>query len=191
MKKPETYMDACMTLGQGIALVAITVPLEGIGGPFMLSKYEMPAASTSVRSGAIEAETPFIFRGDGRAPAEIFETGFKSKGNNMNLFEHADTNPANSGFVSTSTEAKSAIDAAKTNQGYVYKIENNPGLNGVDVNKTLGTKSPYPHESEIAIPYKIPNTNIKGAQAVTPSGEYTGSYYPNPNYTPNNTTPKK
>lgn len=107
--------------------------------------------------------TEFVYRGDGRGPGEIFENGFTSKGNNMNLHEHAESNPSNSGYISTSTDYNTALEAAETNNGWVYKIENKPSLQGKDVNKSLGNNSPHPYENEIAIPNKIPPSAIKEA----------------------------
>ena len=48
---------------------------------------------------------------------------------------------------------------ASGGDGYIYKIEIDDSL-GVDVNKTLGSNSPFPNEKEFAVINKIPNENI-------------------------------
>jgi len=54
MKKPETYQRAVMTIGQGIALVALTVPLEGAGAMILADNITMPAVSTYVENPVIK-----------------------------------------------------------------------------------------------------------------------------------------
>ena len=65
-------------------------------------------------------------------------------------------------YISTSYSIDSAIDFGNNyhgGDGYIYKIEIDDSL-GVDVNKTLGSNSPFPNEKEFAVINKIPNENI-------------------------------
>jgi hypothetical protein len=111
---------------------------------------------------------PPTFRGDTRTPSEIFESGFDSVGDNMDLLQPAEGYP-NSGYVATSTSAEVAADFGPN----VYEVRA-PG--GIDVNATLGPQSPFPNELEIAFPRHIDTSNIVGCRL--PSGEW----MPNPRY---------
>lgn len=188
MKNPETYKAAALGTGQMAVGMLAGIFTEGVGISLFARNFKMPAVSTSVEAPIIESSIAegeaVLWRGDARAPAEIFEQGgFYSKGDNMNLFEHAKSNPANSGYVSASTNEGVAMESAEMNQGYVYKIKNTSSLQGKNVNQTLGSRSPNPHEAEIAIPNKIPSENILGAQKVGSDGKYTGEYIQNFDFT--------
>jgi RHS repeat-associated protein len=121
-----------------------------------------------------------LFRGDTRAPDVIFNDGFKPRGTSTDLYKHAkdNMNPP-SAYVPTSI----SIESAKGFSGgrYVYLIDKR--VKGVDVNKTLGSRSPYPGELEMAVPNGIPSQNIIGAQQVLPNGSL-GPLIQNPNYVP-------
>ena len=100
-----------------------------------------------------------LYRADSRAPDEIFSNGFTPKGNNMNLLQHAEQNPADSGFVSTTHSLRSAQDFAGESQvDYIYKLRGT----GIDVNAELGAASSFPWENEIAIPGSVPGGSIEG-----------------------------
>ena len=103
-----------------------------------------------------------LYRFDTRNIDEINAAGgFNSWGDNMDLLDHAsgkNIQNKTSGHVSTSKSKTSATNFSGGRKGYLYEIQN-PG-NGVDVNKKLGSKSPFPNEKEIAIPKNIPTQNI-------------------------------
>ena len=103
-----------------------------------------------------------LHRFDTRSPDQINAGGgFESWGNDMNLMDHAtgkNIKNKTSGYVSTSMTKEGAVNYAGGRKGYLYKIQN-PG-SGIDVNKKLGSKSPFPQEQEIVIPNKIPKENI-------------------------------
>ena len=100
-----------------------------------------------------------LFRVDTRAPKDIFANGFAPKGGNLNLLEPVTSNPADSGFVSTTKSLAAARDIqADTGAQYIYQLRGS----GIDVNETLGSLSPYPHEQEIAIPGGVPACAIDG-----------------------------
>lgn len=139
-------------------------------------------AAKSTASKVVANKTPkkFVFRGDSRKPSEIFDNGFKSKGSNMDLPEHAKTNPSNSGYVSTSESPNVAREFADEG-GHVYTIEK--PADGVNVNEALGSSSPFPAEQEIAVPNEIPSSNIVGARKVGKDGKFEGPFIKNNNKT--------
>jgi hypothetical protein len=113
------------------------------------------------------------YRGDSREPEVIFNEGFQPKGTNTDLENYAATNEP-SIYVSTSIDPDVASDFATmygTRKGNIYSVRSS---NGIDVNKTLGSKSPFPEEKEIAIPGGIESKNILGATPVNPDGSYVG-----------------
>lgn len=114
-------------------------------------------------------KTPYTYRGDSRGPQDIFENGFQPRGNNTNLLDYT-TNNTPSNFVSTSKSSSVAGDFA--DNIYVVKPRN-----GIDVNSTLGPKSPFPNELEIAIPGDVRPSDIR---SVTIPKE--GMSHLNPNF---------
>lgn len=99
------------------------------------------ASSGSSRRGVATSATrgvddlPVTFRGDTRAPGQVFDEGFQPKGQNYDLFEHAAFNPPDSGFVSTSRSAQVASGFPEGQAPYVYEVRA-PG--GIDVNPGAG-----------------------------------------------------
>ena len=85
-------------------------------------------------------------------------------------------------YIPTTTSLDVAIDNAAMQEGYVYTIGRMQ--NGIDINAALGSRSPYPHEFEIAIPGGVPPENIHGAQLVGSDGNLSGPYILNPGYKP-------
>jgi len=59
---------------------------------------------------------------------------------------------------------------------YIVKSDN-----GIDVNKMLGNKNPFPEEEEIAIPQGVPSRNVLGVTPVKADGSYVGHSILNPN----------
>jgi hypothetical protein len=53
------------------------------------------------------------------------------------------------------------------------------------VNAVLGSKSPFPHELEIAVPGGIHPSSIMGARQVDPNGSFIGPFIKNPVYVGN------
>ncbi|MEA5115911.1 MAG: RHS repeat-associated core domain-containing protein [Geobacteraceae bacterium] len=130
--------------------------------------------------GATSGIPEYTFRGDTRVPAEIFNGGFQPRGTNTDLLGYARHNDP-SVFVGTSTSPKTAGGFAGEG-GYVYTVR--PGSNAVDVNASLGRMSPFPHETEIAVPGGISPSDIMGARQIGSVG-LTGPFIKNPNYIPN------
>ena len=110
-------------------------------------------------------------RGDTRGPNIIFRIGFKPKGNSRDLLLHAkDNNTPPSNFVSTSKSREVAEQFATqfgTSDGFVYAIR---PKNGIDVNASLGSKSPFPHKAEIAVPNGVAPQDILGATPISKDG---------------------
>jgi hypothetical protein len=125
-------------------------------------------------ASAAEGSLPkFTFRGDSRLEAEIFRDGFAPRGSSTDLLAHAlDNTRPPSAFVPTSR----SFDVASGFADSVYVLR---PVNGIDVNRTLGSASPFPLEQEIAIFGKVPPSNIR---AVTKPAQ--GISILNPGYEP-------
>jgi len=105
----------------------------------------------------VAARNPqYTFRGDSRPHTQIFNDGFQARGSSTDLFRHSvdNTNPP-SAFIPTSRSASVAGDFADN----IYVIR---PRNGIDVNQALGPRSPFPSELEIAIPFRINPSDIRG-----------------------------
>ncbi|MBN6065371.1 hypothetical protein HYE66_02710, partial [Aggregatibacter actinomycetemcomitans] len=140
-------------------------PMEFVD-PFGLSKCTPnPSSQIPNPSGQV------TYRGDSRSPSTIFSEGFKTLGNSDDLLLHArDNTSPPSNFISTSTSPDVATTFATgfgTRDGFVYAVK---PKNGIDVNATLGSKSPYPTELEIAVPGGISPKDILGATPVYKDG---------------------
>ena len=113
-----------------------------------------------------EASGGSFFRGDTRAPEDIFKSGFESRGTNTDVVDYVENNTP-SIYVGTSKDASEAAQKANT-KGYVYVIGNNG--KGYDVNnyyKALeGRENPHSTEQEVIFENKIPSSQIEGAYPV-------------------------
>jgi|GEM_PF-3010443 len=139
-------------------------------------------STAAIENAAATRKSGFIFRGDDRVPDVIFNDGFEPQGTNLDLFNHAASNK-NSAYVSTSTSPNVARTAPGVEEGgFVYTVRGQP--NGVDVNSTLGSRSPFPKEFEIAVPGSIQSLDIMGARAIGPNGKFIGPFIKNPAYKP-------
>jgi hypothetical protein len=87
-----------------------------------------------------------LYRSDTRDPSEIFANGFESRGDNMDVLEHASGWSRDSGYVATTTSERVAINRG----GNVYEVR----ADGVDVNKEF-PGNPFSHEREVAVPRRI------------------------------------
>jgi Pertussis toxin, subunit 1 len=115
----------------------------------------------------------FTFRGDARPPGTIFNEGFAARGDSTDLLAHAlDNTRPPSAFISTSQSA----DVAATFSDQIYVVRPTGGIN---VNQALGPLSPFPTELEIAVPWRIPASNVR---AVTLPNQ--GVSILNPNWHP-------
>jgi len=121
-----------------------------------------------------------VFRGDGRAPAEIFKSGFLARGTNYAIDNHLRGGP-DSGFVSTTLSEIRAADFAyfaslAPADAWVYTIELLGGPNEVYIDANLFNIK----EDEIAFRDCVPPDQIVSAQrwdwVTSPNG--TGSYQP-------------
>ena len=119
------------------------------------------------------------YRGDSRSPDEIFDKGFepRAKGSDTSLEDYARNNTP-SDYVGTSKNRDVAQDFAD-GDGYVYTVKSDKG---VDVNKELGNRSPFPNEQEVVIPGGVKPGDIKGATPVNKDGSLGNSTVLNPNH---------
>jgi hypothetical protein len=131
--------------------------------------------------GSISTQT--LFRGERSSvsPDVAFKKGFTSKGTHNNVEQHVTSNTTAGNFISTTSDKVIAQQFAGKN-GYVYEIKSS---NYVDVNKTLGSKSPFPEQMEFSIPSGVKPSQIKGAW-VMKGGKLTGEFIPNPGFTGGN-----
>ncbi|WBF47709.1 enterotoxin A family protein [Serratia rubidaea] len=122
-----------------------------------------------------------VYRGDKRHPKIIFREGFQPLGDSKNVYLHAvDNKNPPSNFISTSMDMERSVEFASmyNTPGFLYIIKK-PN-NGVDVNKFLGNKSPYPHEAEIAVPGSISPKDIIGVTPINADGSFVGFSFLNP-----------
>lgn len=123
-------------------------------------------------------ELQTLYHGDARGPEIIFSEGLQPRGTSSDLYDYvAHNRPSN--FVSTSKSLSLAKDfTAKppTRTGWVYEIEQ-PG--GIDVNATLGSRSPFRYEREVAFPGGIEASSITRARPAK-WGQWTGDWIDNP-----------
>jgi RHS repeat-associated protein len=117
-----------------------------------------------------------LFRGERSSvtPEVVFEKGFVPKGTHYDLGQHVTSNSTAGNFISTTSDKGIATQFAGKN-GYVYEIETS---NYIEVNKTLGAKSPFPEQLEFSVPGSVQPYEIKGAY-VLKNGVLTGEYIPN------------
>jgi hypothetical protein len=133
---------------------------------------EDPAGKVRVDGG--EAQLPlypeekYLYRGDSRHPDEIFEHGFRPKGDSNNLLLHSlDSNKPPSNFVSTSPDREIGINFATNfnmRGGFLYSIRMIPGR---DLKSELGAAYKFDSERELAIQGGVKREDILG---VTPMG---------------------
>ncbi|HEY5723948.1 MAG TPA: LysM peptidoglycan-binding domain-containing protein [Allosphingosinicella sp.] len=115
----------------------------------------------------------WVYRGDSRLESEIFRDGFSPRGTSTDLLAHAwDSQYPPSAYIPTSTTYRKATEYGD----HVYVIR---PPNGIDVNRALGLKSPYPADHEIAVLGKIQPQDIR---AVTLPSQ--GISILNPGYRP-------
>lgn len=129
---------------------------------------------------------PLLYRGDTRAPSEIFENGFVVRGGNMeDIASHLRWSDK-SIFISTSIDEKIALRFAI--KGHLYILDGkvaNRGINLAEENlynvffDGLGA-----YQMEVAVKGYIPNHLIKGAYQVYEDNgkQVLGPFIPNPNY---------
>ncbi|MCX0497621.1 hypothetical protein D3M71_00015 [Erwinia billingiae] len=125
--------------------------------------------------GLSKCSEGFLYRGDKRHPNEIFKVGFQPLGESKDLLLHAENNrnpPSN--FISTSPDLEVAQNFAARDEksGFVYSIK--PQSEGINVNKVLGKNSPFPDETEVAVPGAIAPKDILGVTPVKGDGSFVG-----------------
>ncbi|VVQ01556.1 hypothetical protein PS906_05056 [Pseudomonas fluorescens] len=123
----------------------------------------------------------YLYRGSGTDPTEVFENGFKSKGNSTDLFLHSiDSDFPPSNFISTSLSremGKAFATSYFTRPGFLYTLKMIPGHN---LKKELGASYRFSKEQEIAIPGQIKREDILGATLIIDDGREFGYSIPNP-----------
>ncbi|MFJ7313561.1 RHS repeat-associated core domain-containing protein, partial [Pseudomonas sp. NPDC098747] len=124
----------------------------------------------------------YLYRGDSKDPSDIFEYGFKSKGDSNDLLLHSiDSGSPPSNFISTSPSrevGKAFATGYGTRTGFLYTLKTIPGH---DLKKELGAAYKFDKEQEIAIPSQIKREDILGATIIIDDGREFGYSLPNPN----------
>ncbi len=165
-------------LAAGENVYAYAPNVWGWADPLGLHKKGKLTAGRSSGKGTVNTQT--LFRGERSSvsPDVAFKQGFTPKGTHNNLEQHVTSNTTAGNFISTTSEKGIAQQFAGKN-GYVYEIQTS---NYVDVNKSLGAKSPFPEQMEFSIPGGVSPSQIKGAW-VMKGGKLTGEFIPNPGFT--------
>ncbi|MEV4949401.1 ricin-type beta-trefoil lectin domain protein, partial [Streptomyces sp. NPDC053755] len=116
-----------------------------------------------------------VYRGDARSPDEIQAAGgFQPQDPNsdVSLYDYADQTRNHSRYVGTSENWQTAVTfpSVGTNPRYLYEIDRDVP-NAIDVNATLGDRSPNPHEREIAFDGGIPWQHVRRVWRTDEFGE--------------------
>ena len=122
-------------------------------------------------------EGSLLLRGDRLLPEVSVAQGMRPKGWSTDLFPYAENNHP-SIYVGTTRDLATAIAYAEPG-GYVYVIR---ARGGIDVNATLGRRSPHPSELEMVFPGGIPTERIVGAMRVGQNANLVGKFLFNPRY---------
>lgn len=94
--------------------------VAGVQGMFKAER-EMEVAEGGVEAALKAAKNGTVFRGEGRAPAEIFEDGMTARDPSMSLREHLG---GGNGLISTSRSKAVAHGFALQRRGWIYEIDN-------------------------------------------------------------------
>lgn len=176
LSQPEFQQDRAVQLSQAIHVVADQLAMADSSQLVLVD----PQNGKTTGPQAVDSAPKFLFRGDTRSPSTIFDVGFEPLGGVDDLLEHAGSGkPSN--YVSTSKSpnvSREDFGIVRGGEGYVYTLRYQQ--EGVDVNKVLGSSSPFPHELEIAVPHKIESWDIMGARTVGPEGKFVGPFISNP-----------
>ncbi|MEU8951726.1 polymorphic toxin-type HINT domain-containing protein [Streptomyces sp. NPDC048489] len=160
------YGDALNTADSGHAYVVTSRVTPGTANRWNLTvqelhTYYVVARGTPVLVHNTDGESctipKTVYRGDGRSPAEIRNSGGfhpQDPSSGRSLLDYASDIRHHSRFVGTSKNAGIAATYFGGREGYVYEITGAPG--GIDVNEELGALSPSPHEKEIAFDGGVP-----------------------------------
>jgi hypothetical protein len=175
--------------GQATALTHQTKGWQDFGVVPNYSKMQFSYAgraansATSARASlsAADRELGFVFRGDSRSPAVIFEQGFQPRGEMQDLRAYASSNEP-SIFVGTSKSPNVARLDFASEGDFVYTIRGRS--EGLDVNSILGRESPFPHELEVVFKGGISSQSVLGARQVGTNGNFIGPFILNPSYLP-------
>lgn len=187
--KVESYLGAVSSFANAFnGFAALTPPSLMLPGS-VPNLNAVPAVTMSAEELAavratyarVDADTIYTFRGDTLAPEVVFNRGFAARGSSTDLYLHAvdNANPP-SAYVPTSQSFDVAADFASgfgTRAGNVYVVR---PTNGIDVNRALGSRSPYPTEFEVAIPVRILPSDIRAVTPLNPDGSLTGISILNP-----------
>ncbi|MCG8711061.1 hypothetical protein JHU04_004417 [Brenneria sp. 4F2] len=147
----------------------------GLAGGINLYQYAPNALSWIDPLGLQKCKEEYIYRGDKRHPNVILSEGFKPLGNSKDLHLHAlDNTSPPSNFISTSTDLDVAAAFASRYEtpGFIYSMKK--PINGINVNETLGKKTPFPDELEIAVPGGILPKDILGVTPINADGSFVG-----------------
>ena len=172
--------EAALAQSLRAAALDAVAPMESIPPPMKWATgYPSEQAQAPVRGATTEIPR-FTFRGDTRAPAQIFESGFRPRGTSIDLLDYtAHNTPSN--FVGTSMSPRIASGFAGEG-GYVYTLR--PGSGAINVNSALGKASLFPFQAEVVVPGGVNTIDIMGGRAVGPNGLFTGPFIRNPYFNP-------
>ncbi|MEQ1708294.1 MAG: enterotoxin A family protein [Terricaulis sp.] len=185
----ETYTHAALrSTGLSNTQASIGEAVIGIGSGFGIAAAGREgleqlavagAQRNAARAWATRPELELVYRGERSSlpPEVVFQNGFAPRGDNLDLLAHVTRPASDSAYVATSLDFDIALDFAGRN-GYVYQIAPKGGVN---VNSALGVASPFPEQLEVAIPWGVHPTSVRGAYSLS-QGALTGEYVLNPWY---------
>jgi hypothetical protein len=164
------------TAAGGTAEAAAPTPVDTTSGGYRptILRSRLPEAAKVAYSPTPDNTQPTpIFRGDTRAPDEIFRSGFNEDGQ-----------PKPYGRISTSLSASDARPfAAGSDGGWLYTVVSD--VSDGQIVESLPTEGPWTRDTdayEIGINGSVPPQDILAARPVDPSGRFEGPPVYNPNF---------
>lgn len=120
----------------------------------------------------------FVLRGDsGRSADATFANGFRAHGDGTDLLAHATGEMKSSNFVAAASEEGRLVALSK-GEHTAYVVDSK-GVDGINVNATLGAKSPHPVENEVAFQGSVDPSRIAGLTVDNSAfGAYQRSHIP-------------
>ncbi|KAM4063718.1 hypothetical protein HRG_006839 [Hirsutella rhossiliensis] len=129
---------------------------------------DIPASKAATKKDKGTTESGVFFRGDSRAPDEVFKSGFQPQGRDMDLQRHLSLS-GGSGYVSLSRSSASARPYAfgrtgeKKEKGYLYLVAPNNVPNGYYLPEVFSKDGAVRGNREFAVAGAIPPSAISGA----------------------------
>ena len=127
------------------------------------------------------AHDAFLFRADSRAPSVAFNQGLgpRAGASESDVLQYASGATGNSIFVGGTKIAHIAEKFAKEKRIDHVFIVRARGQRSIDVNATLGSRSPHKNETEVLVPYGFDSEDVVGYYKILGDNRV---FVPNPGF---------